>query len=326
MLRARGGSLGALLIATLLYSPAISVAAEGPPECVLNGQTLIIYGTPEADTLEIVRLEGPPVKIAVLYGPDKQTACEFEFFDFDFDRIEVYGGDGDDIIVVDPDLKEFGDGALPGSGPPTLLDGGKGNDELRAGGGRTTLQGGEGDDKLYGSPKNDVFRGDPAPPEDEDEAALPPGNDTIRGGEGKDELQDEGAGGDDVDLGPQEDDLQEESILEGIDEVFVPASDDYRGGTGNDVLASAQDDDRLWGEQGDDVLSGGLGDSLLLGGPGDDRLIGGEGMERLEGGSGADVILSRDGNRDVISGGADRDRAVVDRMDIVRGVERVSKG
>src|SRR5262249_60215204 len=57
-------------------------------------------------------------------------------------RLLVYGGRGDDTLVVDPSL------ALP-----ALLDGGPGNDRLVAGGGPSILVGGDGNDTLVGGPR-----------------------------------------------------------------------------------------------------------------------------------------------------------------------------
>jgi hemolysin type calcium-binding protein len=89
--------------------------------------------------------------------------------------------------------------------------------------------------------------------------------------------------------------------------------------------------DCLYGGQGADRLLGGAGDDVLSGGAGDDRLTDAGGRDRFSGGAGNDVIDARDVSRrerrrrDRVSCGAGpRDRALVDRLDLVaRDCERV---
>ncbi len=93
-----------------------------------------------------------------------------------------------------------------------------------------------------------------------------------------------------------------------------PAGETLVGGAGRDVVAGRAGADRLRGLGGNDVVLGGDGRDVLEGGPGRDL---------LSAGPGNDVIRARDGRRDVIHGGPGRDVAVVDRLDVVLGVERV---
>lgn len=81
--------------------------------------------------------------------------------------------------------------------------------------------------------------------------------------------------------------------------------------------------DRLRGRAGGDAIAGGSGPDLIVGDSGADVLIGGPGADRMWGGPGNDRLLARDGVRDVVNCGTGRDRAVVDRFDVVRGCERV---
>jgi hemolysin type calcium-binding protein/WD40 repeat protein len=77
------------------------------------------------------------------------------------------------------------------------------------------------------------------------------------------------------------------------------------------------------GTPGNDVLRGTAGEDLLDGRGGNDVLRGGGGRDVLFGGAGNDRFFTRDGKADRLSGGPGRDRAWVDRRDVVSGVERV---
>jgi Ca2+-binding RTX toxin-like protein len=127
--------------------------------------------------------------------------------------------------------------------------------------------------------------------------------------------------------------LQGDDILEGLQ-----GDDCAFGGVGSDRLSGAQGDDRLLGDDsttgvgGNDRLSGSAGDDLLVGGDGKDRLAGGRGKDRLAGGPGRNRLLGGSGNDrlraangrfDRVNCGSGRDFARVDRVDRVRGCERV---
>ncbi len=51
------------------------------------------------------------------------------------------------------------------------------------------------------------------------------------------------------------------------------------GGTGNDGVYGEDDGDMLYGEAGNDFLNGGLGDDFLIGGTGLDHMVGGAGSD-----------------------------------------------
>jgi len=77
------------------------------------------------------------------------------------------------------------------------------------------------------------------------------------------------------------------------------------------------------GTPANDVLVGGPVHDVLCGSSGDDRITGGPGSDVLRGGDGNDVLDARDGTQDVVDGGPGVDTAIVDRFDIVVGVENV---
>lgn len=110
-----------------------------------------------------------------------------------------------------------------------------------------------------------------------------------------------------------------------------PGTDILLGRRGADVLRGMGGRDCLYGQRGADRLYGGAGNDVLSGGAGGDRLTDARGSDRFAGGAGNDVIDARDASpsdrrrRDRVNCGAGRrDRALVDRRDIVaRDCERV---
>lgn len=79
--------------------------------------------------------------------------------------LDAHGGDGDDVIrsagTSSGTLMAYGgagnDTLIGGDVPGSHLDGGAGDDRLRAGAAGAVLQGGEGDDRLTGGAGEDVF-------------------------------------------------------------------------------------------------------------------------------------------------------------------------
>lgn len=76
--------------------------------------------------------------------------------------------------------------------------------------------------------------------------------------------------------------------------------ENYRGGSGTDIvtgnsvansISGNSGNDKLYGGSGNDSLSGGAGNDYLSGDSGNDTLSGGAGNDTLSGGSGADVFL-----------------------------------
>ncbi len=114
----------------------------------------------------------------------------------------------------------------------------------------------------------------------------------------------------------------------------TPRSDDLRGTSlgdliaglgGNDVIRGNAGADCLIGGDGNDRLIGGNGSDRLTGGSGDDTLVGGSGINRYDAGSGDDTVSAANGRRELVSCGAGRDRARVDRRDRVAGCEKLTR-
>lgn len=194
-------------------------------------------------------------------------SLEFVFFDL---------GDGDD------------QGSANFGGPPFVISGGDGADNLI---------GGDSDDELYGDADADVMLGEP-------------GSDLLDGGAGADELM----GGDDFDLA----DYTERTAP--VTATLNGAADDGTAGEGDRIGTDVESID---GGSAGDRLTGDAGENGLFGEAGPDTLDGGAGADRLEGDSGDDTILARDGVADQINCGTGSDSAAIDNKDTVVGCETV---
>ena len=164
------------------------------------------------------------------------------------DSLFVYGGSGDDEIIVTP-TAVYLNGI---TGEPIPLDatglrlhvhGGAGDDTITVlpGIDDVHLHGDEGDDTLYGSTGDDDLDGGAG----DDTLFGRGGANVLRGGAGADVLH----GGDDADW--------------------------LYGGSGDDTLFGGAGNDRLFGDSGDDHLDGGAGGDALGGGLDADVLISG---------------------------------------------------
>ena len=103
-------------------------------------------------------------------------------------------------------------------------------------------------------------------------------------------------------------------------------NDSLQGLRGNDCLNGGSGRDQLNGGPGADVLSGGPGRDRLTGRAGNDKLTPGRGRDIVSAGGGRDAIFANDRMVDRIDCGSGRDRARVDRVDIVAAnCERVSR-
>jgi acid phosphatase type 7 len=103
-------------------------------------------------------------------------------------------------------------------------------------------------------------------------------------------------------------------------------NDRIRGLGGNDMILGGLGNDRVVGGSGNDRLYGNAGRDILRGQSGRDRLVGGAGRDHLYGNAGSDRLFALDGKRgDRISGGGGRDRALIDRGDRIRLIERLRR-
>jgi Ca2+-binding RTX toxin-like protein len=215
----------------------------------------------------------------------------------------VQGGPGDDIIDFSQNTSSY------------TLDGQAGNDEIIGGNGNNTLIGGPGDDTLQANGGNDRLEGGT-------------GNDILFGGNGIDTFVEGNAasGSDDIFGGPQKDTVDYSRRTVGLTVSLGAGNDDdgeagegdevavdvevILGGSGDDTLVGAANQNTLDGGAGDDELFGGGNRDLLFGGPGNDFLQGDSGANDLHGEDGNDVLVGHPSNIDKFFGDAGDDEIV----------------
>jgi Ca2+-binding RTX toxin-like protein len=243
------------------------------------------------------------------------------------------------------------------------MDGGAGNDTLRAGPAGTSLNGGAGSDVLEGGPRTSgIFAVEisgrsepdqvpPQSPESDRVTCVEPGPgvsepravdidqlDEIAGPcpppavYGADTIVQDGTDGPDNLFGGRG--PTRVFGRGGDDSIQSDTGDRADGGDGNDTLFGTG---LLLGGVGDDRLSvgfgtdrgradGGPGNDFITGAEGPDSIAGGSGTDRMSGRGGNDSIRARDGVRDTVRCGAGRDSVSADRGDNVsRDCERVRR-
>jgi Ca2+-binding RTX toxin-like protein len=247
----------------------------------------------------------------------------------------LYGDDGNDVLVAGSEL----DFLYGGAGFDYLIG------ETGIAGAGEYLDGGDDPDIIYGGPDGDTITAGAG----DDYVFGAAGNDQLIGGEGNDVL--DGAAGDDTFVGGPGWDTADYSWRTENLRVTIGRSGNgaagendnlqsdievVSGGSGNDMLAVAFDvsgdfdlygnggNDTLFGGGGNDALDGGAGSDLLYGKAGRDWLVGGAGQDYLDGGADNDGFAARDGEADWLVGGEGADdRALVDAIDAVGGIETV---
>ncbi|MDB9509966.1 calcium-binding protein [Kamptonema animale CS-326] len=257
-------------------------------------------------------------------GDGNDTIVSFAFQD------TVLGSDGNDLITSSTATGISSQGAnisTPGYSGNSLLDGGRGNDTIRAAFSTDTMIGGEGSDSLSG-----VFtQASGAEGDDTIDASLAAnvGPITLDGGLGNDRLIGNrsatnffngGEGNDFIVFASTGDSLI--GSFGGNDTISYATNVNFTGfttptvisdflgnnlitggngadsittGAGNDILIGGPQgnasSDTLDGGDGDDSLYGDFGNDNLIGGNGNDTLIGGPGLDTINGGSGNDVFV-----------------------------------
>jgi Ca2+-binding RTX toxin-like protein len=282
----------------------------------------VLDGGPGTDTADY---SGSGLGVTVdlsLAGPqDTGTAGTDTLADME----SLTGGAGRDVLTGGPGANTISAGAgndtVVASAGGDVLDGGTGSDTLdysaRPAGVTVNLTSGVGNssgdtdllttfENVLGTSGADLLVGDGAV----NTLTGADGNDVLRGLAGADSL----AGGTGVDMV----DYSTFFPANGRIGVVVNLATGDAVGDGADALTGLEN---VRGSNFDDRLFGNAQANTLQGWDGRDYVYGAGGQDVLQGGDDADTIVSRDGVRDQVNGGADRDKARVDRgRDAVKSV------
>ena len=247
---------------------AVSSTVDGKQTLTLNMGALAVNVLPDGSItdgdelfmVDVIRNEDGSVLTGSGAGLRVSAYAFVQDFVGTFDQIVFNAGEGDDTVIVTPQVAV----AVVGTG-------GDGNDNLMGGSGRNSLSGDDGSDMLSGRAAADTLLGGAG----DDFVYGYGGHDSLDGGSGSDQLY-----GDDD---------------QGDMAAFNAANADFMGGRdGNDTLLGGEGDDMLLGGQGADSLLGNSGDDVLLGGQGDDTLVGDAGNDQLHGNHGDDLLYGDD--------------------------------
>jgi Ca2+-binding RTX toxin-like protein len=295
-------------VATLAIAAASVLALQGPAAAdaltiTPNGNLLTVNGDGANDAINLSVTGAQPVIAVNGQATTVPAGANTE--------IVVEAGAGNDDVIA---------GALAAADYKSLVaDGGEGTDTLIGGEGTDTLNGGGENDALIGGKGTDVVNGGSG--NDVMEWNNGDGNDQNLGGEGTDESVFNGAS-----VAPNNADNISVAPLAGGGTLI------HRTAPTNIEVAVSTDTEKiaLNGLAGDDTLAGANGDAGLValtlsGGEGNDTLTGGDGKDVLSGDQGNDRLFARDGQPDVVNGGADVDSAQTDQrtLDQISEVENV---
>jgi Ca2+-binding RTX toxin-like protein len=215
----------------------------------LNGLTLKIDGTANADTISVTSVAGENPSLNVLVN-----GSVFPFAPARVNEIIINGFGGNDTLTVDSNV------ALP-----TTIDGGTGDDTLTGGAGNDHLTGGEGHDTLAGHFGDDTYLFN---------AASTPESDSIS------EVANEGVDTLTFSLVSSPVNLNlETSVVQSVHlnrTVKLNAANTFEnavGGSGADTLTGNALNNVLTGGPGDDKLNGAGGNDSLIGGSNNDTYL-----------------------------------------------------
>jgi Ca2+-binding RTX toxin-like protein len=246
--------------------------------------------------------------------------------DIDAERMAINGLGGDDSITATtgPSLGLTLNG---GTGSDTIT-GGDGADLITGGDDADTLSGGAGDDRIVGDRGGDTMNGGAG--DDTTVWNNGDGSDAMNGEDGLDRVEVNGAGaGDAFTIAPAGNraKFDRTNLVPFTLDVSAEALD-LRGLGGDDTFTAAAGTGALLavtadGGSGNDVLAGADEADTFAGGAGDDTLTGGSGPDSLDGQDGNDTLRARDAQGDLVRGGAGTDAAQTDQttVDVVDGVE-----
>ncbi|HEX3151629.1 MAG TPA: hypothetical protein VHR66_26380 [Gemmataceae bacterium] len=232
-------------------------SAKLTPDPLLPGkQSLVLNGSDAQDfiTIRPAATKGSTLLVTLNSGPSL-------LFDNVTGHIQVAGNNGNDVIYIDPKLKN-----------PAIVDGGAGDDSITCGAGNDSITGGLGNDRIDGGKGFNtlVETGDV--------------NMTLISGSTK-------ANGGLTGLGT---DVLVKTTIQAARLTGGPSANNLDASLfkGSVTLLGLGGADALVGGAKNDVLVGGDGDDSLVGGGGADVLIGGTGADQLDGGKGGDLLIA----------------------------------
>ncbi len=230
-----------------------------------------------------------------------------------FSKIFAIAGEGDDFIdlsgVTDPDIifeieGGAGNDIIKAGAGDAFIKGGSGDDKIWGGAGADQIYGGKGLDEIHGGGGNDLIFGDDGIISDksvkvtvnisdsDDKIYGDAGKDILIGGGGNDTI--EGGASKDIIIGDGGEILfTSDSVPKTVDNI-APGPDPLRAanpGITDIEKGAVGGNDILRGGAGDDLIFGGFGDDRLEGGGGADEIFGGTGFDTIYGGSEADIIF-----------------------------------
>lgn len=247
------------------------VAGENDGEVAVFGVEGVDDGT-VFDSVDAIRILGDQGNDRIEIGQGIR-ATDSSFIGMDIDAGEgnnkVFGGDGDDIIVVGSGKNEAhggaGDDTITSGSGKNKLYGDDGNDTLTAGSGNNRAEGGLGDDVITVANGNNRVEGG----EGDDTITLGNGNNKVEGDDGDD------------------------TIIAGH------GKNKLNGDGGNDTITSGDGKDKIDGGDGDDVIDGGNGNNKVKGRAGNDTITTGDGKDKIDGGDGVDIVDSGEGDDNI---------------------------
>jgi Ca2+-binding RTX toxin-like protein len=293
----------------------------------LDAENLVVNGLGGDDTMS------PDAAAAV--GLDGRTTL---LLSGGADNDTITGGDGSDTIQGDEGTDTLSGGAnddlVLGGADNDQIAGGTNNDDLSGDGGNDRLLGNQGVDVVLGGPNDDVIvwnNGDGS-----EEAVGEAGNDRL-------EVNGSPTAGDElrlvagpiskvertnlvpftIDLPNGRGEFEQVAVNSGDgDDTFTVSPGlagllvSADGGAGNDRLVGSEETNNFLGAAGNDTL---------LAGAANDTINGGDGSDTADGQAGDDQLATRDGQSDIVRGGAGTDSAVTDALtvDTVTEVENL---
>jgi Ca2+-binding RTX toxin-like protein len=162
-----GGDGTFLASASPALTQKVKTVALEPDPLVPGKMDLFVGGTAGDDLIEIGSARGGRrVVVSVQETGPGSFSFQHSYATAGLARVVVFGGAGDDTLLVDPDVKlpallfgGAGNDYLQGGGGPSVLVGGSGDDILVGGSGRNILIGGGGTDLLFGGDRGNILIG-----------------------------------------------------------------------------------------------------------------------------------------------------------------------